>query len=310
MKLALFDLHCDTACEMLAQRQPLERNTLAVSLENASRFDPYFQVMAFWTDRRLNDEEGWLRFLELRENLLRDPAVTSGRVRCVTECPGSGGGTSLLFGVEDARIFAGKRERVAEAFRLGVRILTPLWAGETCIGGSHDTDAGLTAFGKQAIGDAVSMGMIPDISHASVRSADEIFAIAADRQAPVIASHSNAKAVCDVSRNLSDRQISAILASGGVIGLNFYVRFLNSDPTRARMEDVLPHMEHFLSLGAEDALCLGGDWDGAKMPPELRTVGDLTLLADLLLKRNYPEALVRNIFYNNAYRFASRWLTK
>ena len=62
MRLSLFDLHCDTACEMLAQGQELTENTLAVSLRRAEIFEQYVQVMAFWTDRRLDDEEGWAHY--------------------------------------------------------------------------------------------------------------------------------------------------------------------------------------------------------------------------------------------------------
>lgn len=308
MELSLFDLHCDTACEMFEKKQALSRNNLAISLESTEKFEHYVQVMAFWTDHRLDDEAGWKRMKRLRENLLRDPAVLSGDAICVTACPTRETKTALLFGIEDARIFAGKIERVDEAFRLGIRVLTPLWAGETCIGGSHDTDVGLTDFGKRAIGRAISLGMIPDISHASIRSADEIFELAAKQQGrPVIASHSNASAVCPVSRNLSDAQIGKILSAGGVIGLNLYTAFLRKDG-KAHLSDLLPHIERFLDFGAEHALCFGGDWDGAELPPELRTVANLHDLAELLLARNYPETLIRALFYENAYAFAKRYL--
>lgn len=308
MNLSLFDLHCDTACKMYAKKQPLSCNDLAISLESTAKFEHYVQVMAFWTDRRLDDESGWERMKQLRENLLCDPAVRSGEAVCVTTCPSREAKSALLFGIEDARIFAGKIERVDEAYHLGVRILTPLWAGVTCIGGSHDTTVGLTDFGKRAIGRAISLGMIPDISHASIRSADEIFEIAAEYGRPVIASHSDAAAICPVSRNLSDAQVKKLLSVGGVIGLNLYTAFLRQDG-KAHLSDLLPHIEHFLALGAEHALCLGGDWDGAELPPELRTVADITQIAELLLARNYPESLVRDLFFENAYAFFKRNLT-
>ena len=308
MNLSVFDLHCDTACEMYAKKQPLSCNDLAISLKSTAKFKHYAQVMAFWTDPRLNDESGWERMKRLRTNLLRDPAVRSGNAICVTTCPPREAKTALLFGIEDARVFAGKIGRVDEAYRLGVRILTPLWAGETCIGGSHDTNVGLTDFGKLAVRRAISLGMIPDISHASIRSADEIFEIAAESGRPVIASHSNASAVCPVSRNLSDAQIKKLLAAGGVVGLNLYPAFLKKDG-KAHLTDLVPHIEHFLALGAEHALCLGGDWDGAELPPELRTIADLAELAELLLSRNHSETFVQALFYENAYTFAKHYLT-
>ena len=309
MELSLFDLHCDTAGEMLAKHQSLGNNQLAVSLDGAKVFRKYTQVMAFWTNYRLDDEAGWQQMLRMRENLLADESVRSGRAVPITAFPADCPPVSLLFGIEDARIFANRIERVDEAFALGIRILTPLWAGETCIGGSHNTSAGLTPFGKQAIRRAVTLGMIPDISHASVPSADDIFEIAAGLNRPVIASHSNAHAVCPVSRNLSDAQIGSIVACGGLIGINLYKSFLRENGS-AMARDVIPHVEHFLGLGAEKALCLGCDMDGADLPEDLQNVRELPLLAELLLQRNYPESLIHAIFHENAARFARRFLTR
>ena len=308
MELSLFDLHCDTAFEMLRKHVPLSGNDLALSLESTAKFKQYIQVMAFWTSHRLNDENGWERMLAMRENLLNDPSVRSGAATCSTVCPPRGAGSTLLFGIEDARIFAGKIDRVDEAYLLGVRVLTPLWAGETCIGGSHDTESGLTPFGRQAVSRAAALGMIPDISHASVRSADEIFTIAAGYGVPVIASHSNAGAVCPVSRNLSDAQIDALVACGGLIGLNLYPRFLRADG-RATLSDLLAHVEHFLERGAGKILCFGGDWDGADLPPGISGIGDMEAVAGLLLRHNYSERFVRDLFFENAYSFAARHLS-
>ncbi len=305
MKLSLFDLHCDTASVMLAKKQPLAKNDFHVSLENAANFAQYIQVMAFFTSPKLDDEAGWSRFLAMRQNLLADPSVASGAASALTACPPRKPGVSLLFGIEDARIFAGRPDRVKEAYDLGVRILTPLWAGETCMGGSHDTSAGLTAFGRSAIEKAISLGMIADISHASAKSADEIFELAAAQNRPVIASHSNAAAICPVSRNLSRGQIAKILASGGVIGLNLYTAFLKKDGN-ATVADLLPHIEYFLEQGAEHALCMGGDWDGANLPAGVQTIRDISKLADLLLSRNYPERLICNLLFENAYSFAKK----
>ena len=309
MKLSLFDLHCDTAGKMLKLKQPLAKNPFHVSLESAGCFEQYIQVMAFFTSPKLDDEAGWLRFLKMRQNLLSDPAVSSGTVSAVTACPPRQSGVSLFFGIEDARIFAGRLDRVEEVHRLGVRILTPLWAGETCMGGSHDTNAGLTDFGRRAIEKAISLGMIADISHASVRSAEEIFAISGAANRPVIASHSNAADICPVSRNLSAKQIRKILASGGVIGLNLYTNFLRSNGS-ASIADLLPHIEFFLEQDAAHALCFGGDWDGAELPPEIQTIRDMDQIANLLLSRNYPEALIRDLFFENAFSFAKKYLTE
>ncbi len=307
MKFSFFDWHCDTAGEMLSQEQPLGSNRLAVSLERAKAFENYVQVMAHWTSHRLSDEEGWARLCRMHENLLQDPAVLRGEARICTSCPPREQSASLLLAVEDIRPLNNKTERVEELYRMGFRILTPMWYGETCIGGAHNTAAGLTSFGKEALTEALSLGFLLDISHASEQSAEEILLLAEAQNRPVIASHSNAHRICPVSRNLRDEQIKALIHSGGVIGINLYTEFL-SDNHPATREDVLRHVEYFLEQGAEKALCFGCDMDGAKLPSDLPDLSAIPSLGEFLL-RYYSENVVRNIFYENAYHFAERTLT-
>lgn len=306
MSLSLFDLHCDTACKMLDRGQPLRSNSLAVSLDKASVYEQYIQIMAFWTDSRLDNESGWERLKELYANLCADTSVAEGSAKLCTSCPERKPGISLLLGLEDARVLNGKTERIEDLYRMGIRIITPLWSGTTCVGGSHNTRDGLTDFGKEALRQALQLGMLPDISHASEQSADDLFLLANDLNRPVIASHSNAFDICPVSRNLHRNQLRQLLACGGIVGLNLYRRFLTQAET-ATMEDVLRHIEFFLEQGAEHALCLGCDMDGADLLPELGDLSALPRLAELLL-RYYPDSLVQSVFFENAFHFAERYL--
>lgn len=306
--LSLFDLHCDTAMRMLEENQPLEENGFAVSLNKAASFTQYVQVMALFTDPGLSDAEGWVHLQKMLHHLQHDPAVRNGTAGLSTVCPERAPGVSLLLGIEDARVLEHHPERMDELRDMGVRIFTPLWRGVTCIGGAHDTDAGLSDFGELAVRRALELGMIPDISHASVASADEIFDLAAEYSRPVIASHSNAYAVCPVSRNLRDRQIKSIVNCGGLIGLNLYTAFLAADHP-ATAEDVVRHADYFLSQGAENALALGGDMDGASLPSDLPDLAALPRLAECFLRHNYSEDLVRKIFFENAYRVLHAALT-
>lgn len=304
MELSLFDLHCDTAFEMYCRNEELGINNLAVSLENAKKFKQYVQIMALWTDHRLKDGEGWLQCLRMLEHLRSDPAIQRGNALLTFHCPTRGSSTpSLLLGLEDARILEDDLSRIDLLADAGVRILTPLWKGVSCIGGAHDTDVGLTPFGRLAIARAIERGMVPDISHASEASAEEIFEIASECSVPVIASHSNSYTVCPVSRNLRDGQIKRILDCGGLIGLNLYRGFI-SQKENVRAEDLLLHIEHFLELGACDALSFGCDMDGAELPEDLSNLSLLPTLAEQMLRRNYSESLIHSIYFENAYRFA------
>lgn len=309
MKLSLFDLHCDTAGEMLRQEQGLADNTLAVSLKKAQAFSPYVQVMAHWTPYSLDDEEGWAHFLRMNGNLLQDPAVAKGDARICTAYSKDAPVPSLLLAVEDVRIAAGNLHRIDTLYQMGVRIVTPLWRGMTCIGGSHDREEGLTPFGKEALARMITLGIIPDISHASVASADEILAIAKEHHRPVIASHSNAYEICPVSRNLRPHQIWGILESDGLIGLNLFKDFLKEDG-KATAEDVFPHIDSFLEMGCHKHLALGCDMDGCDLPPDIPDLSALPHLADRMLARGYSEELIGDIFYNNAASFAKKYLSE
>ena len=188
---------------------------------------------------------------------------------------------------------------------MGVKSVILMWSGETCIGGSHNTEVGLTDFGKRAAREMLSHGMVLDISHASVASSKDIFEISAVYGKPVIASHSNAHAICPVSRNLHDWQIDAIVASGGVIGINLFRLFLEEDGN-ATLDSILRHVEYFLARGAENALALGCDMDGADLPDEIPNLSYLDRVAEHLLAHGYSQKLINDLFFENAYRFAQK----
>ncbi len=304
MTLSFFDLHCDTAYEMNRTRARLTRNALEVSLEKASAFSQYIQVMALWTPPALGDEDGWNALLQMHEHLLSDPAIRGRQVALSSACPARGKGVSLLLSVEDARILNGNLDRVDTLAALGVRIVTPLWSGESGIGGAHNTSTGLTSFGRQAVRRMLSLGMTLDISHASETSAEEIIDLCREANTPVIASHSNAYRVCPVSRNLRDQQIRAVIESGGIIGLNLHRHFL-SERQPSGVEDLHRHIDHLLELGADECLCFGCDMDGGELPP---FVPDLSAIPNLVedLLPYYPESLLQAIFFENAFHFAER----
>jgi len=307
MKLSLFDLHADTAWAMYQTKQPLGSNSLAVSLDKTQKFERYIQTMALWTSPKLNDDEGYQELLQVVKNLKADPSLIDEKAELCISCPSrESEKASLILSVEDARVLDGHIERVAELAELGVKSVIPMWSGETCIGGSHNTSIGLTDFGKRAAQEMLSRGMILDISHASVESSKDIFELSAASGKPVIASHSNAYAICPVSRNLYDWQIDAIITSGGIIGINLYRAFLEKDGN-ATLDNILQHIEHFLSRGAENALCLGCDMDGAELPDDIPDLSYLDRLADHLFARGYSQKLIHKLFFENAYTFANKY---
>ncbi len=309
MELSLFDLHCDTAYEMHRRKERFWQNTLAVSGEQAEQYRRYVQVMAIWTARTLDNHAGWISYREILAHLQGDPCLIDGKARlCTSVSSHENDRIRWLLAVEDARILENSLERVDILFSDGVRVLTPLWGGDTCIGGSHDTKDGLTAFGKDALERAASLGILLDVSHSSERSFDEILEISSHYKRPALATHSNAYDLTSVSRNLKKHQAKELIAQNGLIGINLHVPFLRRGHKTADVDDVIAHVEYFLELGAEQNLAIGGDMDGSTLPDDLDSLSRLAYLAETMQTRNYSERLIRAIFFDNADHFFKAYI--
>lgn len=181
-------------------------------------------------------------------------------------------------------------------------MITLTWNGENSLGSSvkAERDSGLTPLGKDVIREMNRLGIVVDVSHGS----DKLFYEAAQiSTTPIAASHSNSRKITDNPRNITDEQFKIICQKGGVVGLNFCRSFLNNNPEKAVIEDILRHTEHFLSLGGENHLCIGADFDGTDMPKGIAGIESMENLYELFLKHNYSERLASKLFFENAYNF-------
>jgi len=178
-------------------------------------------------------------------------------------------------------------------------MVTLIWNHENLLSGTNveGTDRGLTTFGRLFVRRCQALGVIVDVSHLSEPG---FWDVAEEMAGPFVASHSNSSAVWPHSRSLSDLQFLAIAEAGGVAGLNLYSEFVSERPD---VDSAIAHVEHFLGLGGEKSIAIGADLDGCdSLPWGIAGVQDLEKLAEGLLRRNYSEALVQDIFYNNLFR--------
>ena len=309
-QLSLFDSHCDTAYELYHRPARLDRNNCHIDLEKASVYRHYAQFYAVWSNKRLDDEACWEDFLKITANFDAELNRLSDRAVRVRDAAGlekafAEGKHAAILAVEDARIIAGKPERVDILKEMGVKYLTLMWAGKTCIGGSHDTNEGLTDLGKQVLRRCFAAGIIPDVSHASEQSVDDVISIAQELGKPFIASHSNAHALHPHTRNLRDRHFEALRDLGGMVGINLYTAFLTDTSVRpATVDDIVAHIDHFMALGGENCIGIGGDLDGSTLPDGFNHVGDLTKIADALARHGYSDGMIEKIFWKNLFSFA------
>lgn len=301
-----FDLHCDTMTECAIKNISLSENDLHVDLRRVEQWEQYVQCYAVWLPDDLRGEAAWERFLQVADRFEAEVEKNSQRLSQL-KSPGDlkrleshPGHQGAILTVESGAALGGTLEHIQEFQRRGVRMCTLTWNGATELGRGimAPGNTGLTEFGRQAVKAMEQAGILVDLSHASPELFWDVVSLA---EKPLVASHSNAKAVCSHARNLTDEQFQAIEKSGGLVGLNFYTAFLNDCPQQASMEDVLRHAEHFLSLGGENVLAMGGDWDGAELPPDMPGLSAIPKLYELFL-RHYPEDLVDKLFYGNAAR--------
>ena len=171
-----------------------------------------------------------------------------------------------------------------------------VWNLPNSLSGSCQTGEGLSEKGKEFFRRAQRLGMLVDVSHLSKRGFWDMAELA---EKPIVASHSDAFAVCPHPRNLTDAQFRAICDLDGTVGLNLYGPFLTQEKTPT-LDDLRRHLDHFLALGGEGHLALGADLDGCEILPEgFAAVDDYNALGDYLVKTGYSDETIQNLFCNS-----------
>lgn len=298
--IPLFDLHCDTLTKMCANSFSFSSSPLNISKDKTKFFSPYIQVSAIWSDNSLSDKDAFLHYKEVVRYKKRQDMYFCSSVRKFRE-------NTFILAVEDARILEDDISRLEKLKNDGVRFLTLVWKGVSCIGGAWNTNEGLTDFGKEVVLRSLELGIIPDVSHSSRKSTDDILSIAEKRDLPAVATHSDAYSVCKNDRNLTDYEFLRIKSLGGIVGISLAPEHLSATG-KAEITDILNHIEHYLMLGGEDTVCLGCDFDGVpSLPDGINDVGDLKKLYSSV-SDEFGRAAAEKIFFQNAYDFARKHL--
>ena len=284
------DLHCDTLYELYKKGLSYDNCRLNLRTEFEKAFSHHIQVFAIWTEHGLSPDDAWDQFLAILAHS-KTAAISA----------------KSILSVEGGALLGDDLSRLETMRKLGVRILTLVWQDHCCMGGAHNTDAGLTDFGKEAVKRCFDLGIQPDLSHASDAMFWQVAEMSKEASIPLLATHSNSHAVYGHTRNLRDRHFAAIKELGGIVGVSLCPPHLIDTSLRpATAEDVFTHVDYYLSLGGEDIVGFGADWDGTDLPEGFRHVGDLTQVAEVMAKHNYSEELIQKLFWKNFYQFAMK----
>lgn len=308
MNFPVFDLHCDTVTKLIGDDlnggMDIRCNDQHIDLDRAGKLPGYAQCFAFWSTTDMPLPKGlkvqdlfWRQvsmlqdFLDKNSGIIRQ-ARTGDDVRRNYK----NGLMSAIYTLEGPAGIEFDPGKLEKLHNLGFRISTLGWNERNCLTGSHKTGGGLSKRGREYVKECQRLGILVDVSHISDEAFWQIMDIT---EKPVIASHSNSRAVCGDSRNLTDDMFIAICKTGGVAGFNLFPAFVGD---QADVDMCCDHILHFLELDPDGThVALGGDLDGISETPEgFEGVQDYPKLARRLLERGVDEKTVMDVFWNNA----------
>ncbi|HHX62266.1 MAG TPA: hypothetical protein GX707_16375 [Epulopiscium sp.] len=311
---ALIDLHCDTLTD-LAHTSTGNPDTLndpkrALSLYSIPKDVHWAQFYAIFIPDEVRGQDA-IDYFELnRDSFYRQMEQFNDQIMpCRTaddmESAWKLGKIAAFLTVENGSALAGDLSRVKVLADAGVKAMTLVWNGENELGCGHETNNGLSDFGKIVVPELEKQGIIVDVSHLNDFGFADLLKVA---KKPFMATHSNARTVCRHKRNLTDDMIREMVQRDCLIGLNYFVEFIRDDEQANSFDDLYRHVEHFFELGAEKNLALGSDFDGAVMPDCLNTPVAATELYQYFIERGLTQEQAEGIMYENAQTFFSQYI--
>ena len=304
----VIDTHCDTLLDVeKGVRQLGERSDKGhIDLPRLKEGGVDAQVFACWVGGS-KAVEPLKRFLVMADHfhqqLAKNPdtvmlATTTQEIRQAKQV----GKVAAILGMEGAEPLEGELGTLRLFYKLGLRVITLVWGGRNRLGdavfGDTRANGRLTEYGVEVVKEMNRLGMVIDVSHLNAPGVEDVLENSA---APIIASHSNARAVFDHVRNLTDDQIKAIAAKGGLIHAVF--TFLHQDREKGTLDDVLNHMEHIMKLVGPDHLGIGSDFDGIqKSPIGLEDATQMVNITRGLVARGYSDDDIKKVLGENFLR--------
>lgn len=325
--MLIVDAHLDLAYNITRGRDvtlPAIRQTIThdeiptVGLPDLRAGNVNLICATIFTEPALNREPGYTTADEARDAALiqlrwyqqQQAAGAMRFIQCpkdlndITTAPAIQHAILLMEGADPLRTPAD----IAEWFTAGLRIVGLAWKGTRFAGGTGQPGP-LTAAGIAMVYELDRFGIIHDASHLAEESFWQLLDLS---DGPIIASHSNCRSIVPTDRQLSDDMARALLKHGGIIGINFFDKFLLPPAIygsrRATLQDVVHHISHFCDLaGDTKQIGLGTDMDGGlgrdQIPAEIITAADLPKLADTLASTGFDDASIRDILGENWLRF-------
>lgn len=208
-----------------------------------------------------------------------------------------------VLSLEGAEALEGDLAVLRSFYRLGLRAVGLTWNFRNRAADGLDearTGGGLTEFGVKLLREANRLGILLDVAHLAPAGVRDVLKLS---EAPVVASHANARALCEHRRNLSDEQLEGIASTGGLVAVTYVPNFVAQDGQKASLERVLDHIDYIVKTIGLDHVGLGSDFDGfGGTLPGLEDVSRLPALTAGLVERGYSDEAVSKILGGNYLR--------
>ena len=212
--------------------------------------------------------------------------------------------------IEGAEAIDPAFETLHEFHARGLRSLGPVWSRDTIFGhgvpfrypSDPDIGPGLTDMGKALVRECNRLKIMIDLSHLNAAGVEDVARIT---DAPLVATHSNAWAICPHARNLTDRQLDMIRDSDGMVGINLASAFLRPDGRKDddfELDILLRHFDHLVEKLGEDRVGLGSDFDGSLVPRPIGDCAGLPKLVAALAAHGVDDALMSKVTHGNWLR--------
>ena len=300
--MKFIDFHCDTIYKIATEGGSLKENSY--SIDSKKLKNSLGQFFAAYIDKSITSKpfEFCNNLIDVFESSIKD---------CDNLCKTTSfdeylenknnNKTSAFLTIEGVDALEGSIDNLYHFFNRGVRLLTLTWNFENEIGYPNINyqfkEKPLKKFGIELIHEMDNLNMIIDVSHLSDGGFNSVIE---ESKGIVIASHSNCRALVNHPRNLEDYMIKAIGNRNGIVGINFYNRFLGTSEV-STVDDMVRHIIHLYNVGGSDIVALGSDYDGIDCDVEMKNFTEIYKLYDKL-RKHFSEDTIDKFFYKNGER--------
>ncbi len=312
------DCHCDTLTELFKKQTSLYSNNQHFDIKRQIELGGGLQFCAIFVPTHEFRYYGGLRYTlclldKYRQEIRKMQADGIDVLPVLTKKDAAdvlNHKAATLLAIEEGGAIDGSLEALRCLYDLGVRAMTLTWSNRNDIADGINeaaTGGGLTVFGRQVVQEMNKLGMLVDVSHIAPAGFWDVIETSSK---PIIATHSNAKSLCSHPRNLDDKQIAAINANDGLIGITFAGQFLEEDYNNACIDSVYRHIDYMLNLmGNDDHIGFGSDFDGISHPPyNIKGVQDYRPLVEYLQSKNYSDETIAKITHRNVLNLLQKVL--